>query len=222
MNEPFSIRSTTRQLVAATALAVTCSSVVAGPPQVISDLETAVLPSYCKDTQTWPGGTGDVGMARGKAIFGEAFWHFHHYCYALIYMMRADRYGISDMERRGYVESAIDDIEYVVKYLPAGHFMLPEMHTNRAKMLRRQGKTNEAIDYLRKAIEQNPRYWPAYSEMARSYDAQGDRKSAIETLRAGLNVIPDSKVLSNYLRELERRGPAASKPAAKVASRGAR
>jgi tetratricopeptide (TPR) repeat protein len=191
--------------IATVALAATvCAGpVMAGPPHNITDNETAMLPSYCKDTQTWPNGNPD-GMARGKARFGEVFWHFHHYCYAMVYMMRADRHSNSAMERRGNLASALDDIEYVLKYLPPDYFLLPEMYTNQAKVLRRQEKVSEAIDVLKKAIDLNPKYWRAYSELAQCYEALGDVQAARQAIDDGLRHNPESKVLTAYRRDLQK------------------
>lgn len=207
-----------RLLAAMTVITATYGSAsFAGTPPNITDTETALLPPYCRDTQMWPGGTGDAGMIRGKAKFGEMFWHFHHYCYAMIYLMRADRSANSAMDRRGFLASALDDIEYVVKYLPPDHFMLPEMYTQEGKVMRRQERYNDAVNVLRKATSRDPSYWRAFFELALCYEAMEDRNAALEALREGLRHSPDSKGLSAYLRELELHPKGKAAPA-KVAS----
>jgi len=193
--------------VLATLLALSAAlatQALAGPPPNITPNETALLPSYCKDTQTWPGGGSQEGMVRGKARFGEMFWHFHHYCYAQVYLMRADRSTTSAMERRGNLASAIDDIEYVVKYLPPDYFLLPEMYTAEGKVLRRQEKFNDAIAVLRKAIDLDATYWRAYFELAQAYEAAEDRNSALRVVKEGLQHNPESKALALYLQDLEK------------------
>jgi hypothetical protein len=174
---------------------------LAGPPPNITQHETAVLPAFCKDTQTWPGGNPD-GMARGKARYGEVFWHFHHYCYAMVWLLRADRHSNTAMERRGLLVSSLDDLDYVLKYLPPDYFLLPEMLTMRGRILFRQGNYADAIIELNKAIEQNRAYWRAYSELAKCHEALGNRQAAIEVVREGLKFSPESKVLQAYERDL--------------------
>ena len=173
----------------------------AGTPSNIRPYETALLPAYCRDTQQWPGGNPG-GLAGGKEVFGEAFVHFHHYCYAKVWLLRAESHSNSMWERRRDLASALDDLDYVIERVPPKYFLLPEMLTMRGKILFRQRKFADAAVDLNKAIEQKRDYWPAYYELARCREAMGNRKAALEVIQDGLKYSPDSKVLHAYQRDL--------------------
>jgi hypothetical protein len=206
------VRSLRTPLVAFVPALAWCGLAQAAPPPNITPTETSLLPAYCRDTQTWPNGNPG-GMERGKAIYGEVFWHFHHYCYAMVWMMRADKATNSAMERRGNLAGAVDDIDYVLKYIGPDYFLLPEMLTRKGRVLRMQERYREAIDVLRQAADQDPTYWRAYLELANTYEAAGDRKQAIGALREGLVHSPESKGLKFSLTDLEGNTAEASKRA---------
>lgn len=207
-----------RLLILAASLVIS-TRVSAGPPPNITPSETAILPAYCKDTQTWPGGNPD-GMARGKAIYGEAFWHFHHYCYAMLWLLRADSHTNSAVERRGFLAGALDDLDYVLKYLPPDYFLMPEMLTMRGRILFRQGNVTTATVEFKKAIEQKRDYWRAYYELARCHEALGSRSAALDVVREGLTYSPDSKALQAYQRDLGEAKSSAGKNKASASARG--
>lgn len=193
-----------RDSLATVILVLSCTAIPvrAMPPPNITANETALLPTYCIDTQTWPGGKPG-GIERGKAIYGDVFWHFHHYCYSMVWLMRAERSTLPAMERRGNLAGALDDLEYVLKYMPPDHFLLPEMLTRKGKILRMQNKIPEAIEVLREAITLSKTYWRAFSELALCYQFANELQQAIFVLREGLTHNPQAKVLTLYLQDLE-------------------
>lgn len=197
-------------VAAALGLSQATMSVQAMPPPNITANETALLPSYCIDTQTWPNGRPG-GIERGKATYGEVFWHFHHYCYSMVWLMRAERSTLPAMERRGNLAGALDDLDYVLKYMPSDHFLLPEMLTRKGKILRMQNKIREAIEVLREAVALKKTHWRAFSELALCYDLAKDRDQAIEVLQEGLKHSPGAKVLTLHFQDLERRAATSSR-----------
>ena len=96
-------------------------------------------------------------------------------------------------------ERAIHDLETAVKLEPAGSPHLPADQTNRAQLLHRQGREEEALAACAAAIEANPAYLDAHllridvlrklkrhSEVIRSCDAllsQGKPSAALYELR---------------------------------------
>lgn len=177
----------------------------AGAPPNITPNETSLLPPYCKDTQTWRGSTPE-GMVRGKAIYGESFWHFHHYCFAQLWMLRAERYQLGSWDRKSNLTGALDDLDYVIERMPEDHFLLPEILTRKGKVLRMLERRREAIDVLNGVIERSPRYWRAFLELANCYEASNQRPDTIATLRRGLEQNPNAKALSTFLADLEKEG----------------
>ena len=61
---------------------------------------------------------------------------------------------------------------------------------------------HKAIDTSRKAIEINNKYPKAYRILAESFMKSGQTNMALEAVKAGLNIIPDSKTLKNLHEEL--------------------
>ena len=209
-------------IVAAIAFGSAALPVYAMQPPDITPTETAMVPAYCKDTQLWPGGNPG-GVERGMATYGEAFYSFHHYCWAMVWQMRAERPASSAMERRGNLTNALDDLDYVLRYVPRDHVFRPEILTRKGKVLRMQGKLTEATEVLRQAIELNSKYWRAFSELAVCYTFSNDREMAMSVLREGLTVNPDAKALRLHLQELEQQtGKRSSRSQATTQSRAQR
>jgi tetratricopeptide (TPR) repeat protein len=195
---------------------------LAGQPTGILPSEEAVLSNFCRGAQTMRGAT-EESIARGKSLYGEAYWHIHHYCYAQIWMLRAERFPLGSWERRNNLAEALDDLDYVLDRMPENHFLRPEILTRKGKVLRMQGRTQAAITVLKNAIDQNPGYWRAFLELANCHEALNQRSETIAALRAGLKHSPDAKGLSKFLADLEssERGKVAGAANASVAGDGA-
>ena len=175
-------------------------------PENVTPEERALLPEYCDAVQEASGYA--TGFARWTAVYGEAFNSFHHYCWAFIYLMRADRHSTAN--QRQMLMNAYDEIAYVLRATPPDHVLVPEMLTKQGMILRRQGRIREAIDRLEKAAALNPKYWRAYAELAQCYLAQNDKRKALEVVEEGLTHSPDSRALAAWLKDLggqQRAGP---------------
>ena len=68
-----------------------------------------------------------------------------------------------------------------------------------ADILATQGRDSECEYVLKKIIQDNPKYLPAYNSLAELQMRQGKTNAAIETLRHGLTVNPEDTVLLNNL-----------------------
>lgn len=167
----------------------------------ITPQEMALLPSYCNYTQGFSG-AGTAGDRQWRAVYGEAFHSFHHYCYSMVYLMRADRHATPRNERASLLGQAFREISYVTRHTPSTHPLLPEMLTKQGMIQRRLGKPNEALPFLEKAAELNPKYWRAYSELAMSYVALDNKSKARDVLKQGLAHTPDAKALTALLNTL--------------------
>jgi len=186
--------------------------------------ELALLPPYCPHTLDSYGPSTPEQHAEQRAkwesVYGEAFIHFHHYCYSFVYSMRADRYSVPASLRQTYLGDIVREIQYVIDRTPRDHPLRPEMFTRQGTALRRLGKADEAIRLFKKASELDPTYWHAYYEMAICYLARNRKDQAREALREGLSHAPDAKALVSMLNELS--DNAQVEPRAPKAAPGAR
>ncbi len=182
------------------------------PPRHISAQEKALLPPYCKHTQGGFVGHENpqrpsVGAMRWVSAFGGQgmtahLWRMHHYCYALIHMMRGKRAGLTKMEYKEAWTGAIEEMDFTLQFLPPDFVLMPEMMLNRGRSLMRLKKADAAMENFAKSIEAKSDYWPPYLEMADYQVSVGAKAKAIETLQEGLRKAPDAKALRSRLREL--------------------
>lgn len=200
---------------------LTLSSVaLAMPPKRITVQEKALLPPYCKFTQGGYVGHENPqqptdGAKRWVNIFGRQgntanLWRMHHYCYALIHMMRGQRTGLTLMEFKEAWLGTIEEIDYTLQFLPDDFVLMPEMLLNRGRALVRLKKAEAALENFRKATELKPDYWPPYLEMAEILTAAKDKSGAIEVLQKGLQNAPDAKALRLRLTQLGGKIPSVS------------
>jgi tetratricopeptide (TPR) repeat protein len=75
----------------------------------------------------------------------------------------------------------------------------PEAQTNLASLYAGRGEAARAQTALRRAIELDPHYAPAYANLADLLRVQGQDAQAIEVLQAGLAVQPDTAALHHAL-----------------------
>jgi len=68
-----------------------------------------------------------------------------------------------------------------------------------ADILATQGRDSECEYVLKKIIQDNPKFLPAYNSLAELQMRQGKTNVAIETLQHALNINPDDPVLLNNL-----------------------
>ena len=125
-----------------------------------------------------------------------------------------------------------------VTYVQAGEFAKAEEHYRRALprrpgaetsnglgyVLARQGRPDEAIAEFRKAIEADPQFTPAYTNLAQALAAQGRLEEAAEYYRRALAQQPNPAVqnaLDAVLRQLES-GPRAGDRLTRAEAPGAR
>lgn len=185
---------------------------LAMPPKRITPQEKGLLPPYCKFTQGGYVGHENPqqpteGARRWVGVFGGQgmtanLWRMHHYCYALIHMMRGRRTGLAPMEFKEAWLGAIDEIDFSLQFLPEDFVLMPEMLLNRGRALMRLKRPEAALSNFRKATELKPDYWPPYLEMAEIFVAGNDKSKAIEVLQEGLQHAPDAKALRLRLTEV--------------------
>jgi tetratricopeptide (TPR) repeat protein len=178
--------------------------------------EVAMLPSYCKYTNLFrgsvPGGNNQAEIARWHAIVGDTFYAMHHYCWGIMKTNRAMLLTREKKYRLFYLEDSILEFEYVLRYTPENHVLLPEILTKKGENLIRLDRPAEGIRDLTRAIDAKPDYWPAYVVMSDYYKATGDRKKAREVLEKALSFSPNAKAVQRRLADLDASAKRPAKP----------
>lgn len=92
----------------------------AGPAQYgPTSSELAMLPPACHARLSTGGGEAEAQRAMWSARLGpNNFLHLHHYCFGLNFMNRA-QFAINRNDRRGNLQAAIGEFDYVLTHWPA-------------------------------------------------------------------------------------------------------
>lgn len=186
------------------ALALSATAVFAFPA---TETEMALIPSYCKDTQGFGYGdaTSNPSPRAGHwvSLMGKTFWHMHHYCAGLIKRNRAMKAGIRMEDRRGLLESAISEYQYVLNNNKEADFiLLPEIYTRIGEASLQISNPSAAEKAFARAREIKEDYWPAYSHWAEYLIRTGKRVEAKQLVKSGLEQSPNAKVLIEQYRLL--------------------
>ncbi len=141
-----------------------------------------------------------------EALLGPVFWDMHHYCWALIHLLRASRPGLTKQDRDFQHVRAINDFYYVINQaLDRGlkdFVMLPELYYRSGQSYIQTGDMGAALGEYDKAIAVKPDYWPAYLGKAEVFEKVGKRKDAREMLERGLQHAPGEPRLVAALAKL--------------------
>jgi hypothetical protein len=145
------------------------------PPYTQTDW--ALLPEWCIQTQD--GESGDSGwtsrsgsrnpMPRSErlaALFGEDFFHMHHFCRGLYAERRQLRADLSDRERRAAIVTAIDEYRYLIRNCAETMPLMPEVYFRLGEMHLRIEERPQASEAFASARRIKPDYWPAYTRWA--------------------------------------------------------
>ena len=199
--------TTVAALLSLTSLVLVASAAPRNTPNNFTWGELALLPEYCRDTQgtVWGGPGGEQSPAAPKwlALMGDDFWHMHHYCYGLRDMLQADR-AISDQAKRHLYGDAVNQYRYVITNARESMVLMPEVYYRLGEALIKQGDTASANEALEAARRLKPDYWPAYLLWVDQLIAARQITKAKELTARGLTFAPDSKLLQQRMRELDR------------------
>lgn len=148
-----------------------------GPHGEISDMtELAALPAYCKGTQVTREVSHDPKPIEDYvAIYGHAYTHLHHYCWAL-----------NDENHDNYFDRMLDNIKYVVDKAPLNFAMLPEIFITKARILFKAKRDTDALATLLQLTQIKPGYATAYAQLGDYFQRVGDKNSAIRYYEQGL------------------------------------
>jgi len=144
-------------------------------------------------------------MERNVAIYGHAYTHLHHYCWALNSENKANK--LRGNSRIAKLNGALADIKYVLDLAPADFVLLPDIYTSRAQILLALKRDGEAVGDLYKAIELDPSYTRAYLRLSDYYVTAGKKDKAIEILEQGIgNTTSGQGNAAALIRRLEKLG----------------
>ncbi|WNB78112.1 tetratricopeptide repeat protein [Methylomonas koyamae] len=166
-----------------------------------TDLDIMALPDYCAQFLK-PDLVGTPQAKRWDKLLSE-FDGPHHYCFGLNKYNQAWKV-FDKAERNSLLKGAIAEMSY-----PLNHHFNPK-HPLSPKLLYDIGKASEAledyksaIDYFQRSIELNPNNWTPYATLSDLQVKLGLKKEAIETLKSGLKLKPNSKPLLKRLNKLQ-------------------
>jgi tetratricopeptide (TPR) repeat protein len=192
--------------IAAAALFLASASAHALKPDNITPAEMALIPKYCPDTNTFGyGGTADnqsPNAPKWIALMGKGFYAVHHYCWASIALLRAERPTVPRMEKQAAWKGALNDMQYVIDNSPANFVLLPEIYTKMGEVALKLNSPREAEGYLMKAVALKRDYWPAYFRWGEYLKGAGQNAEAKRVTEEGLSYSPDSKPLQALLKAL--------------------
>jgi len=185
------------------------SGLAPGYPEQVEAMdsrEVAMLPRYCPYTQVFrdrvPGGNNAAEIHRWSNTIGPVFYAMHHYCVGLMKTNRALLIARTPQYKKFYLESSLEEFDYVIRHATSDFVLLPEILTKKGENLIRLGRASSAVLELLRAIELKPDYWPPYAVLSDHYKSTGNVDKAREVLEKGLSLSPDVKALKTRLAEL--------------------
>jgi tetratricopeptide (TPR) repeat protein len=98
------------------------------------------------------------------ARYGQGHWHSHHYCWGLVKLMRANKAGLSQAERKNLRTQAIGEFDYMIKNVPKDFELLADIWTRRGIALGLIGKPDEALKSYDSALTSNTQFTAAHVE----------------------------------------------------------
>src|SRR4030095_16551010 len=163
----------------------------------------AMLPVYCKYTQTWAGtlGTDQAEKERWYQRLGPTMHHMHHYCRGLLNTMEARK--TRDQQFRTHkLGQSINEFDYVLARAPKDFVLLPEIHFRKGENLMKLNQPQQAINAFNLSIAAKPDYWPPHPAISDFFKGAGDTATARQWLEKGLAASPNTKALESRLAEL--------------------
>lgn len=167
--------------------------------------ELALLPQYCKGTQLIREISKDpIPIKQYVAMYGHAFTHLHHYCWALNTENKALK--MRGEARQSKLRDTLGDYKYIIDLAPPDFVLLPDIYTSRAQVFFQLKRNVEAVADLNKAIELRPDYSRAYARLSDYYQLTGDTRNAIKILEQGIGNAKNGSNTGLLIRKLGRLG----------------
>lgn len=185
------------------ALALLTAPAWADPVKDMAEL--AMLPQYCRGTQTIREISKDpVPINHYVEMYGHAYTHLHHYCWALNAENNAAR--MRGRSRLAKLSDSLGDYNYVLRLAPQDFVFLPDIYTSRSRVFFALKRDADAVKDLYKAIELKADYHRAYARLSDYYQTIGDKHKAIQILKNGLNNTRNENSVAVLTRKLGKLG----------------
>lgn len=169
----------------------------------LSPDEVAVLPEFCRHTQLIISRHGSATQQQAWVErTGASFLHMHHYCIAVVALVRSHRHNNTRTDRVGYLQFAVGNLLYVVRNSPPDYVFMPDVFFRLGQAQSRMGRHKEAMDALEETLNRSPGHARAAHELAMVYQSLGDRVKATAVIKSALEHQPDSKLLKAALADL--------------------
>jgi hypothetical protein len=123
---------------------------------------------------------------------GHSFIHYHHYCWALLYMRRAAMPGGDKFDYR----RAVDNLNYVIRNADPSFTLLPAVYFKKGNVLERIEERQAAAAEYQNAQRAMADYTPLFAALVQDYVDLGDVEAARVALEEGLTYAPSSKTLA--------------------------
>jgi tetratricopeptide (TPR) repeat protein len=167
------------------------------------DNEIKLMPPYCAARLHR---TSQEQFQHWQNVLGPDFLHTHHFCNGIGYINRS--YSARSAQDKSFaLQSAVNEISYVVKRASPTYSLMPEVYLNRGLALSLMKKDAQAIVDMRKALELNPAFVRGYSMLADQYVALKQKDEALQVVTEGLRHVPENKRLQDLYVKLGGKPP---------------
>ena len=137
-------------------------------------------------------------------VLGEDFMHYHHYCWGLMLVRRANTTDQPN-RRLGIYGEAVSNFDYVVRNSKSSFVLLPEVLLQKGLTLQLMSNPAAAAREFFNALRLKPSYTPAYAALIDYYLELGNVAEARKMLESGLQHAPSSKLLQEKRKAIEDR-----------------
>jgi tetratricopeptide (TPR) repeat protein len=161
--------------------------------------ELAAMPAYCAGRYART--TNHAEYRHWELQYGPDFIHTHHLCDGIGLINKYPR-ATSNVEKREMMKAIMGNLNYMIQNAKTDFKLMPDVYYYRSQAHQLSGKTGEATRDLRKAIELNPAYVPAYTLLADYLQRQGQQQEALRIVSDGLRHKPDSVSLQRLYARL--------------------
>lgn len=169
--------------------------------------EKALLPAWCMDTQSFGYGDAHTNTSPRAAhwigLMGKTFWAAHHYCWAMIKTQRSRSPMLPPNTRAFWLQSAINDMYYVVNNATPDFVLLPEVLTRIGEAYVTQQDYAQANETFAKARQVKPDYWPPYVRWAEVLVRFGKRQEGLELVEQVIKLAPGDAELQRQFQLLK-------------------
>ncbi|PPD21295.1 MAG: hypothetical protein CTY24_08015 [Methylobacter sp.] len=175
-------------------------------PQTEEDYR--LLPPFCKARST----PGSPSYSAWDKRLGPNFIHIHHYCSALHCLNQARRTTPnSEKQHQQLFTDCLGGINYMESNSSSDFVLFPHIYVTKADIFTELKDYQDAVKYLNKAIEQNPKFTRAYIKLSDLYSKLNEKSLALETVKKGLAEKPSSTGLNKRLLKLQGKAATESK-----------